>query len=388
MKTRSLSRLILSTTLLFSSVTGVSCAQSQDISPSQNIERARDLGIPFSGTPGPLNAITDVPDLEVGHTTLIEGENIRTGVTVVFPLGKQDPRGVRAATTTINGTGELTGTHLIKETGIMFGPVMLTNTWSVGTVRDGYLGWVKDNMPENLWFIFSLPVVGETSDEGLNDQYGMHITETHVENALNAAKPGPMKEGNVGGGTGMQAYGFKGGIGTASRQIALDDKTYTLGVLVQANHGQKKNLRIAGVSVGQILMQGDKQSEGSKTEDKNSLIILIATDLPFRPDQLERLTRRASLGLGRTGGIAGNISGDFVIAFTTAGATDFENRQKLEHVSFTAFEEMGQIFQATVEAVEEALINQLVASEDMTANGETVFALPHNKIRELFANEK
>ncbi len=383
MKTRPFSKLILSTTLLCTSVV-VGCAQSQDITPSQTIERARDLGIPFEGTPGPLNAITDVPGLEVGHTTLIEGEKIRTGVTAIFPLGKQDPRGVRAATTTINGTGELTGTHLIKETGIMFGPVMLTNTWSVGTVRDGYLGWVKDNMPENLWAIFSLPVVGETSDDGLNDQYGMHITRSHVENALNSAKSGPMKEGNVGGGTGMQAYGFKGGIGTASRQIELDDNNYTLGALVQANHGKKKNLRVAGVPIGQMLMDGDSVSEKQETEGKNSLIIIIATDLPFRPDQLERLSRRASLGLGRTGGIAGNVSGDFVIAFTTAGATDFENRQSLEHVSFTAFDEMDQIFQASVEAVEEALINQLVASEDMTGNDETVLSLPHDKVREIF----
>ena len=347
--------------------------------------RARDLGIPFTGTTGPLNAITDVSGLEVGHTTVIEGDTVRTGVTTVFPLGKQNPRGVRAAVSTINGTGEVTGAHMVKELGVMFGPVMLTNTWSIGTVRNGYLNWVKANQPEGLRVLFSLPVIAETSDEGLNDIYGMHVTEKHVADALSGAAGGPVKEGNVGGGTGMQAYGFKGGIGTASRQITLDDKTYTFGVLVQANHGDMKNLRIGGVPAGQLLIDAAQKPSGRGSDVKNSLIVVIATDLPFRADQLERLARRGALGLGRTGAVGTNVSGDFVIALSTQNPTSFEARETTSNVAFTAFGDMDKIFQATVEAVEEALINQLVASEDMTANGMTVNRLPHKKLQAVLS---
>ena len=347
--------------------------------------RARDLGIPFDGQTGPLNAITDVAGVEVGHRTIIEGDSIRTGVSAIFPLGKGDPRGVRAAMATINGTGEVTGAHMIEELGLMFGPILLTTTWSVGTVRDGYLAWVKQNLPEQLWVLYSLPVVAETLDDGLNDAFGMHVTRQHTIEALNAATGGPVSEGNVGGGTGMQAYGFKGGIGTASRQLRLGEDTYTIGVLVQSNHGTRENLRIAGLPVGEELTAtgtpGTDESNG-----KNSLIIVMATDLPLRPDQLERLARRGALGLGRTGAVATTASGEFVIAFSTAGATDFEDRQALSHVSFTAFSDMDAIFNAAVQAVEEALINQLVASEDMSGSGLTVRALPHDDIRRLFAD--
>ena len=347
--------------------------------------RARDLGIPFSGTPGPLNSITDIEGLEVGHTTVIKGDNVRTGVTTIFPLGKKNPRGVRAAMSTINGTGEVTGAHVVNELGIMFGPVMMTNTWSVGTVRNGYLKWVKENQPEGLRALFSLPVIAETSDEGLNDIYGMHVTEEHVISALNSAASGPILEGSVGGGTGMQAYGFKGGIGTASRKISLNGETYTFGALVQANHGDMKNLRVAGVPAGQLLIEESNKKTKRGSDVKNSLIVVIATDLPFRADQLERLARRGSLGLGRTGAVGTNVSGDFVIAFSTANPTSFEARETTNYVAFTAFEDMDVIFQATVEVVEEALINQLIASKDMTANGMTVKGIPHKKLQALLS---
>ena len=347
--------------------------------------RARDLGIPFEGKTGPLNAITDVQGLEVGHKTVIEGDHIRTGVTSIFPLGKANPRGVRAAISTINGTGEVTGAHMVKELGVMFGPVMLTNTWGVGTVRNGYLKWVKSNQPEGLRPLFSLPVIAETSDEGLNDIYGMHLTEAHAQAALNAAAPGPVVEGSVGGGTGMQAYGFKGGIGTASRQIVIEDQTYTFGVLVQANHGDMKNLRIAGVPAGKLLMDQANKDTKRGSDVKNSLIVVIATDLPFRADQLERLARRGALGLGRTGAVGTNVSGDFVIAFSTANPTTFEARETTNHIAFSAFADMDVIFQATVEAVEEALINQLIASKDMTANGITVKGIPHKALQKVLA---
>jgi len=275
--------------------------------------------------------------------------------------------------------------HIIEELGIMFGPVMLTNTWSVGTVRNGYLKWVKQNQPEGLRVLFSLPVIAETSDEGLNDIYGMHLTEAHVQSALSNAISGNILEGNVGGGTGMQAYGFKGGIGTASRQITINGETFTFGVLVQANHGNMKNLRIAGIPAGQLLID-DAINESVRPSDiKNSLIVIIATDLPFRADQLERLARRGALGLGRTGAVGTNVSGDFVIAFSTANPTTFETRETTQHIAFSAFSEMDEIFQATVEAVEEALINQLVASEDMTGNGITIKRLPHKKVQKIMA---
>ena len=348
-------------TFKFCTLLSLFLLSSVSFADNKSAPRARDIGIPFSGIPGPLNAITDVNGVEVGQTTVIEGDTVRTGVTAIFPLGKKDPRGVRAAVSVINGTGEVTGAHLINELGVMFGPVMLTNTWSVGTVRNGYLKWVKSNQPEGLRVLFSLPVIAETSDEGLNDIYGMHVTEEHVESALNNAAPGPMLEGNVGGGTGMQAYGFKGGIGTASRKITLSGETFTFGVLVQANHGDMKNLRIAGVPAGQLLIDEANKKSSRGSDVKNSLVIIIATDLPFRADQLARLARRGALGLGRTGAVGTNVSGDFVIAFSTQNPTSLEERETTTNVAFTAFADMDVIFQATVEAVEEALINQLIA---------------------------
>lgn len=344
--------------------------------------RARDLGVPFEGNPGPLNSITDVAGVEVGHRTVIEGDTIRTGITVVFPLGKQDFRGVPAATFSLNGTGEMTGSHLLKEIGLMFGPVMLTNTWSIGTVRQAYQAWVKENFPPDYWFLHSLPVVAETSDLGLNDQFGFHITEQHVFDALNSAAPGIVPEGNVGGGTGMVAYGFKGGIGTASRTITLGENTYIIGVLVQANHGWRGNLRIAGIPIGQELLDYSEEVQTPR-EVKNSLIVVIATDMPLMPHQLERVARRAAMGLGRPGSVSMSISGDIFLAFSTANVTTFEDQQDMKVIPNTNFLALNTLFQATVEATEEAIINQLVASESMEANGIKVDRLPHDELRRL-----
>ena len=352
------------------------------LAQSSDPVRARDLGIPFPGSPGPNNAITDVAGVTVGHATIVDGDTVRTGVTVVFPLGAQDPRGVRAATAQINGTGEMTGTHLIDETGLLFGPILTTNTWSVGTVRDGYLRWVRETYPEDLWFLFSLPVVAETSDFPLNDMFGMHVQPEHVAEAIANAASGPVTEGNVGGGTGTLAYGFKGGIGTASRQVTIDGEIYTVGVLLQANHGLRENLRIAGVPVNDIV--GPLQSGPALDADRNSLIIIVATDAPLRPDQLQRIANRAELGLGRTGSIVSGFSGDLVIAFSTSGPLELEPFGSIEFISFLNVSTLNALFGATVEAVEEALINQLVASETMTANGFTAEALPHAAVLDYF----
>ncbi len=347
--------------------------------------RARDFGIPFEGKPGPLNAITDVPGLRVGHRTLIEGDNVRTGITTIFPLAKGDLRGVSSGFTTLNGTGEVTGTHLIKELGLFFGPIMLTNTWSVGTARNGFLNWINSKVPRDQRFIFSLPVIAETSDLGLNDQYGMHLTEAHVIAALDNARSGSVNEGNVGGGTGMVAYGFKGGIGTASRYLRIDEDEYIIGVLVQANHDWQGNLRIAGLPIGQMLLQESRQSRQpqDRVKDKNSLIVIIATNIPLLPSQLERIAKRAAAGVGRTGAVTMSVSGEFAIAFSTANPTSFNSRESISHVANTNFDAMNRIFQATAEAVEEALINQLVASETMTGNGTKVEALPVKRVKEL-----
>ena len=355
---------------------------------AQRKERARDIGIPFEGTPGQWNAITDVAGVEVGSTTLISGNGelkvgagpIRTGVTAILPRGKASKDPVFASWFSINGNGEMTGTTWIEEGGFLEGPVFITNTHSVGTVRDAAIKWaVNHGMMQQPW---ALPVVAETYDGGLNDINGFHVHEDHVFAALDGAKSGPVAEGNVGGGTAMSCYGFKCGTGTASRKIDQQNGGYTVGVLVQANHGG--NLRVAGVPVYTEIPAtppAPPQNPGDEHLELGSIIIVIATDAPLVPHQLKRLAHRASHGLGRTGATSGNGSGDIAIAFSTANPGAFAAADTAT-VSMVANRRISTLFTATAEAVEEAIINALVAGETMTgANGRTVRAIPHDQLR-------
>src|SRR5882672_9921151 len=286
--------------------------------------RARDLGVPFDGTPGTYNALTDVKGVEVGHTTLISGSGklvvgqgpVRTGVTAVLPRGKDSTDPVFGAWFTLNGNGEMTGTTWLEDSGFLDGPVMITNTHSVGVVRDAVIGWkVKHGESDMEGYWWSLPVVAETWDGYLNDINGFHVKPEHVFHALDSAHGGPVDEGNVGGGTGMICNEFKGGIGTSSRVLPANLGGYTVGVLVQCNYGRRSQLRIAGVPVGREI-----PDHLVRDEDIGSIIIVIATDAPLIPTQLKRVARRASLGLGRVGSFSGDGSGDIFIAFSTANS--------------------------------------------------------------------
>jgi len=360
----------------------------------QEKPRARDLGVPFEGEPGPLNAITDVAGVEVGHTTLISGEGkleagkgpVRTGVTAVLPRGKHhDP--VFAGWFTLNGNGEMTGTTWVEESGFLESPVLITNTHSVGVVRDAVIEWkiARGDFDEGYSeFYWSLPVVAETWDGFLNDINGFHVKREHVFAALDGAASGPMAEGNVGGGTGMVCHGFKGGIGTASRIVRLEEGVYTVGVLVQTNYGIRRNLTIAGVPVGrEITDLKAVYNPGKAPEGAGSIIVVVATDAPLLPHQLKRLARRVPLGVARAGGTGTNSSGDIFIAFSTAnpGAAASSGVTQLEMLPN---ELNTPFFEATIQAVEEAIVNALVAAETMTGiNGNTVFALPHDRLIEL-----
>ncbi|MCI0663673.1 MAG: P1 family peptidase [Acidobacteria bacterium] len=358
---------------------------------AQTKPRARDLGVPFEGTPGTLNAITDVKGVEVGVTTIITGDGqlkvgfgpVRTGVTAILPRGKASADQVFAAWHSINGNGEMTGTTWIEEGGFLEGPVFITNTHSVGIVRDAAIMWaLKHNKMPQPW---ALPVVAETFDGGLNDINGFHVKPEHVFNALDSASAGPVAEGNVGGGTGMVCYGFKCGNGTSSRKVGTQDGAYTVGVLVQANHGGRRQLRIAGVPVGaELSEQPPPRRPGNDDEEElGSIIIVVATDAPLMPHQLKRLARRTTHGLGRTGATSGNGSGDIVIAFSTAnpGAASQESTAQ---VSMVSNQRISALFDATTQATEEGIINALVAAETMTgANGRTVQAIPHNRLKEV-----
>jgi L-aminopeptidase/D-esterase-like protein len=364
------------------------CAQT---AWSETKARARDLGIPFEGTPGTLNAITDVTGVEVGHTTLIEGEGalvvgkgpIRTGVTVILPRGKQSKDPVFAGWFSLNGNGEMTGTTWVEESGFLEGPIGITNTHSVGVVRDAVIQW---QAKEGFFFQpFSLPVVAETYDGWLNDINGFHVKAEHVFEALQSAASGPVAEGNVGGGTGMNCYEFKGGIGTSSRRLNAEQGGYTVGVLVQANFGGRPLLRIAGVPVGQELGCDDVPcpSWRPRPRREGSIIIVVSTDAPLLAHQVKRLARRAALGLARTGSISGNGSGDIFIAFSTAnsGAAAAEN---MAEVKMIPNGRLSPIFEATVQATEEAIINALVAAETITGRDDhQVIALPHDSVREV-----
>lgn len=355
--------------------------------------RARDLGIPFEGQPGPLNAITDVAGVTVGHTTLIEGDGplvvgqgpVRTGVTAILPRGKAyDP--VFAGWYSLNGNGEMTGTAWVEESGFLEGPVMITNTHSVGVVRDAVVEWQHRNrlyeaLPGQQDVFWALPVVAETYDGQLNDINGFHVKKEHAFAALDQASGGPVAEGSVGGGTGMVCHRFKGGIGTSSRRLDEAGGGYTLGVLVQANYGTRESLTIAGAPVGRELT--DLMPEIRSTGDTGSIIVVVATDAPLLPHQLERLARRVPMGLARVGSFASNGSGDIFIAFSTANPGAALRSGERQAV-FLPNDALGPLFQATVQATEEAIVNALVVARTMTGiDGNTVHALPHERLREV-----
>jgi L-aminopeptidase/D-esterase-like protein len=350
--------------------------------------RARSLGVPFDGTPGPLNAITDVAGVAVGHSTIVRGQGalkvgegpVRTGVTAIVPRARaslNDP--VFAGWFALNGAGEMTGTTWIEESGFLEGPVMITNTHSVGAVHEATIAWrVAQGGPDPTGYWWSNPVVAETWDGELNDVNGFHVRQAHVFEALSSARTGPVAEGSVGGGTGMICNGFKGGIGTASRRLAEEAGGYTVGALVQCNYGRKVDLTIAGVPVGREIA-----GPGTRDDDAGSIIIVVATDAPLLPHQLKRLARRAGLGLARVGSVAGNGSGDIFIAFSTANA-GAGKPTGMATLSDLPNDRMNPLFAATVQSVEEAIVNAMVAAETMKgANDLVVRALPHDELRRI-----
>jgi D-aminopeptidase len=378
--------------ILCYSLAMASCVSAQSNPPAKL--RARDLGVPFDGTPGPFNAITDVSGVTVGHTTLISGEGklqvgkgpVRTGVTAVLPRGKDSmTNSVFAGWWSLNGNGEMTGTTWVEESGFLEGPVMITNTHSVGVVRDAVIQWrVNHAQPDPTSEWWSLPVVAETWDGWLNDINGFHVKPEHALHAIDSAHSGTVEEGNVGGGTGMVCNGFKGGIGTASRKLDARDGGYTVGILVQCNYGTKDNLRIAGIPVGREIA-ADVPYAGTSfaNDDHGSIIVVVATDAPLVAHQLKRLARRVSLGLGRNGSISGNGSGDIFIAFSTANpgaaATDH-----VVDLKMLPNDKLGPVFAATVQATEEAIINAMVDAETMTGiENHKVIALPHDQLRAI-----
>lgn len=355
--------------------------------------RARDIGIPFNGIPGKYNAITDVKGVEVGYSTIVTGQGknirgkgpVRTGVTAILPRGRNN-NPVYANWYTLNGNGEMTGTTWITESGFLETPVMITNTNSVGVVRDAVLKWfVKTGWyKEDFWYTY--PVVAETYDGFLNDIYGFHVKEENAWEALDSAKSGPLKEGNVGGGTGMMCLGFKGGTGTSSRVFKIKDSTYTVGVLVQANFGAKRNLTIAGVPIGRELkdtLNYELKAPPAYNSGDGSIIVVLATDAPLLPHQLKRIAARIPLGIGIVGGRGENGSGDIFIAFSTANPTAFQ-REDFTKVDELPNDLINPLFDATVQATEEAIINAMVAAETMEGiNGNKAYALPHQKVVEL-----
>lgn len=350
--------------------------------------RARDLGIPFDGTPGPLNAITDVPGLTVGHSTIIEdfkdGRAARTGVTAVFPRGMDSVfLPVFGSWFALNGAGEMTGTTWLTASGFLEGPVMITNTHSIGTVFEETIKWrVNRAKPDVTGYVWSDPVVAETWDGYLNDVNGFHVKPSHVVDAIESATSGAVAEGNVGGGTGMTCYQFKCGIGTSSRVTKTVDGDFTVGVLVQANYGWRDTLRIAGVPVGQELPVGDvAQLTSARDDEMGSVIVVVATDAPLLPHQLKRVATRVSLGIGRNGGMASNGSGDIFVAFSTANKGEKRAGPDIS-VRMLGNEHLNPVFIATVEATEEAIVNALIAATDMTGNeGHTVRAIDHDELR-------
>ncbi|MFP2930772.1 P1 family peptidase [Pyxidicoccus sp. 3LG] len=385
---------------------GPALAQSAPAKP-----RARDLGITFGGKSGPNNAITDVPGVEVGHTTLVSGEDrgepgqraVRTGVTAVLPRGKDGvAESVFAATFALNGNGEMTGTHWVAESGELSGPVMITNTQDIGAVRDGVLAWAEKR---DLAWELGLPVVAETYDGFLNDISGFHVKAGHAQQALDTARGGPVAEGSVGGGTGMMCHGFKGGIGTASRKLADTAGGYTVGVLVQCNYGSRQHLSVEGVPVGEEISDlrpcyvGARKPEGlfirrdmaacpasggatrpTVEEGSGSIIIVVGTDAPLLPHQLERISRRVALGIGKMGGLGENASGDIFISFSTQ-RLKAPAASSVAGVAMLDNDRITPLFEATVQATQEAILNAMLAAETMTgAKGIRVFALPQDRL--------
>ena len=363
--------------------------------------RARDIGIPFNGKPGKFNAITDVPGVLVGHTTLISGSGklvkgkgpVRTGVTAILPGGKNFTP-VFANWHMLNGNGDMTGTHWITESGFLETPILITNTGSVGIVRDAALGWMDKNHyfnadRDSVWYAY--PVVAETYDGVLNDMNGFHVTKEDVWQALDNAKSSTPPEGNVGGGTGMVCLGFKGGSGTASRVIDEKYGGYHVGVIVQTNFGTRQQLTIAGVPVGKELLDTMQNvfnsvvanTHNDPTAETGSIIVIVATDAPLLPHQLKRIAQRVSLGIGKMGGIGGNGSGDIFLAFSTANKNAFDRNKEVSLQMFPN-DKIGVLFDATIQATEEAILNALVAAETMEGiNGNKVYALPHDRVIQI-----
>ena len=370
--------------------------------PAQEAPRARDLGVPFEGDPGPLNAITDVAGVEVGHHTIIRGEGklrvgegpVRTGVTAVLPRGRASRGRVFAAWFTLNGNGEMTGTTWLRDRGILEGAVMITNTHSVGAVHEATIAWAQQNLDAPDW---SLPVVAETWDGFLNDINGFHVRREHVFAALDSARGGPVVEGSVGGGTGMRTFGFKAGIGTASRIVAAGGNDYVVGILVQSNFGSRRLMTIAGVPVGREIPDltpergphdeppgGSAGGGGDSSGRDGSIIIVAATDAPLLPHQLDRFIRRATLALGRVGSVSSNGSGDIFVAFSTANETAAHGEGGVQPLEVLANSEITPFFEAVVQATEEAIVNALVAGRDMVGvNGRRIHGLPHDRLREI-----
>jgi L-aminopeptidase/D-esterase-like protein len=357
--------------------------------------RARDLGVPFDGSPGAVNAITDVKGVEVGYTTLNSGAGdkaIRTGVTAILPQGKNFAGRLFAAWHTLNGNGEMTGTTWIEESGGLGSPILITNTHSVGIVRDAVIEWGAKKFPgEGYSGDFSLPVVAETYDGFLNDINGFHVKKEHVFAALDSAKTGSIAEGNVGGGTGMIAHGFKAGTGTASRVLETRFGGYTVGVLVQANYGSRQLFTVAGVPVGREITDlqrkiGEQTTSSMQRKDEEgagSIIVVLATDAPLLPHQLKRIAHRIGLGVGRVGGRGENSSGDIFIAFSTANAAEIGKNEGIAKVDMLPNDQINMLFWATAQATEEAIINALVAAETTTGyKGNTVYALPHDRLQQ------
>ncbi|WP_297838284.1 P1 family peptidase [uncultured Roseibium sp.] len=369
-------------------------------------DRARDLGIAFDGKPGKFNAITDVAGVEVGHVTLIEGEGrtevgrgpVRTGVTVVLPRGHVSSKPVNGGFFNLNGYGEMTGQSYLQDLGLVYGPIGISNTNAIGQVYAGIQRWTAEKFGEA-----STPVVAETWDGGINDIQGFHVTPEHAMEAIERAKGGPVVEGNIGGGTGMRCFGFKGGIGTASRTISIGEKPYVVGVLVQCNTGARDVLRISGTPVGHELnakwlpcyapgqSAQKKKPEceadgtgGKPVPDDGSIIVVVATDVPLSSTVLNRVARRASLGIGRLGSFSGNGSGDLIVSFSTTSAANDVPDEQLKEGPMVATGQLDPVFQATVEATEEAIVNALVAARTMTgANGYTLFGMPHDELKQI-----
>ncbi|HJS51396.1 MAG TPA: P1 family peptidase [Pyrinomonadaceae bacterium] len=352
---------------------------------SQTKPRARDLGVPFDGATGRLNTITDVKGVEVGYATLISGDGktaVRTGVTAILPQGKDFKGRVFAAWHTLNGNGEMTGTTWVEESGGLGSPILITNTHSVGVVRDAVIEWaMKRSSASGYSGDLSLPVVAETYDGFLNDINGFHVKKDHVFQALDAAKTGPIGEGNVGGGTGMIAHGFKGGTGTASRLLEARSGGYTVGVIVQANYGARPLFTVAGVPVGNEITDL-RPTPGAPSQGEGSIIVVVATDAPLLPHQLKRLVKRVSLGIGNVGGRGENSSGDIFIAFSTANAGEASKNDGLATIQMLPNDHINLLFWATTQATEEAIINAMVAAETMKGrDGNTVYALPHDRLK-------